>query len=198
VTTPTGLARSWAPRARPFDAAFGLAVLVIGLGTAAASVDAAQPSELRSASVDQIARYVLAVTRDHFRVLSGTPVVSLVRRTDAAELESFGLGPIHLYCGEPPMVLAIISGDLELAYAPLRPPGAPPVRTDAVAYVFVESNGREMAEIVGHSRVEPLRRAASTAPPRSGSGRPRMPAQLPTICTQGGFAPGAVPSRRMP
>jgi hypothetical protein len=193
-----GGAGLWDSRRFLLSVVFGLAMLAVWLGDPPPNADAAQPHDLRFASRDEIAQYALAVTRAHARVVTGTMLASLVRRTEATELESFGFGAIHLYCGEPPMVLAIVSGDLELTRVPgARPPGAPPVHTDAIAYVFIEPNGKEVGEVWGSTHVGPLLRAGSTAPPRSGSGSARMPAVLPAACTQVGLLPPSCPTGRL-
>lgn len=88
---------------------------------------------------EDIRRAALATVRNEFVIRSGTPKVLLVRRVNADDLPTLGLGSLDFAVVErPPLALAIIKGD----FGPCSCPGLIPndarseMRARYVGYIF--------------------------------------------------------------
>jgi hypothetical protein len=90
-----------------------------------------QPRPLIGASDQEIGQYAIEMTRAVYRIVSGTPDVRLVRRVTTADLDSLGFGRAQVACGEPPLMLVVLRGDIDVggAFRGLS-------RIDYLAYVF--------------------------------------------------------------
>ncbi|MBI3979037.1 MAG: hypothetical protein HY331_12710 [Chloroflexi bacterium] len=95
------------------------ALLVAGTTVAQKPVPQVAPTpfanrSLIGASPAEVGEYALADVRANMRIVSGEPKVVLVRPVRAADLPGLGLGNVYFAGPEPPLMLVIVRGDIDV------------------------------------------------------------------------------------